>query len=141
VFASDPTPQAKAAPLIATLAEKFPAAFQIDESRRRPLRIGIGGDLRVEMAGVMDDSQIAAALSVYTSSVGYLRACHEGADRIDLQGRAAGEVTEQQAAFARRKLEGRGELGNGHDKEAPPRPASLADLRARARARREGGAK
>jgi len=135
MFALDAAAQAKATALIAALAEKFPAAFQIDENRRRPLRIGIGGDL-------MDDNQIAAALTAYATSPGYLRACQPGAIRINLDGLPAGEVTEPQANFARRQLEGRSEekLANGRDKEAGSHRATLADLRARARARREGGA-
>ena len=135
MFALDAAAQAKATALIAELAEKFPAAFQIDENRRRPLRIGIGGDL-------MDDNQIAAALTAYATSPGYLRACQPGAIRINLDGLPAGEVTEPQANFARRQLEGRSEekLANGRDKEAGSHRATLADLRARARARREGGA-
>ena len=135
MFALDAAAQAKATALIAALAEKFPAAFQIDENRRRPLRIGIGGDL-------MDDNQIAAALTAYATSPGYLRACQPGAIRINLDGLPAGEVTEPQANFARRQLEGRSEekLANGRDKEAGSHRATLADLRALARARREGGA-
>jgi len=135
MFALDAAAQAKATALIAELAEKFPAAFQIDENRRRPLRIGIGGDL-------MDDNQIAAALTAYATSPGYLRACQPGAIRINLDGLPAGELTEPQANFARRQLEGRSEekLANGRDKEAGSHRATLADLRARARARREGGA-
>jgi len=142
MFALDAAAQAKATALIAELAEKFPAAFQIDENRRRPLRIGIGGDLRLEMARVMDDNQIAAALTAYATSPGYLRACQPGAIRINLDGLPAGELTEPQANFARRQLEGRSEekLANGRDKEAGSHRATLADLRARARARREGGA-
>jgi len=135
MFALDAAAQAKATALIAALAEKFPAAFQIDENRRRPLRIGIGGDL-------MDDNQIAAALTAYATSPGYLRACQPGAIRINLDGLPAGEVTEPQANFARRQLEGRSEekLANGRDKKARNHRATLADLRALARARREGGA-
>ena len=135
MFALDAAAQAKATALIAALAEKFPAAFQIDENRRRPLRIGIGGDL-------MDDNQIAAALTAYATSPGYLRACQPGAIRINLDGLPAGELTEPQANFARRQLEGRSEekLANGRDKEAGSHRATLADLRALARARREGGA-
>ena len=135
MFALDAAAQAKATALIAELAEKFPAAFQIDENRRRPLRIGIGGDL-------MDDNQIAAALTAYATSPGYLRACQPGAIRINLDGLPAGELTEPQANFARRQLEGRSEekLANGRDKEAGSHRATLADLRALARARREGGA-
>jgi len=135
MFALDAAAQAKATALIAELAEKFPAAFQIDENRRRPLRIGIGGDL-------MDDNQIAAALTAYATSPGYLRACQPGAIRINLDGLPAGELTEPQANFARRQLEGRSEekLANGRDKKARNHRATLADLRALARARREGGA-
>jgi len=135
MFALDAAAQAKATALIAALAEKFPAAFQIDENRRRPLRIGIGGDL-------MDDNQIAAALTAYATSPGYLRACQPGAIRINLDGLPAGELTEPQANFARRQLEGRSEekLANGRDKKARNHRATLADLRALARARREGGA-
>jgi sRNA-binding protein len=89
----------------------------------------------------MTDAELALALQFYTGSSGYLQACREGVDRIDLAGKPAGQVTAEQTAHAQRRIADRLEqkLANGHDKEA--RPASLTDLRNAARARREGGAK
>jgi ProP effector len=137
---SDTSPIRRADELIAVLAERFPA-FQIDENRRRPLRLGIGRDLQIALAGIMNDSQIAAALSTYTTSPGYLQACREGADRIDLAGRSVGTVTPDQAEHAKRKLAERleqkiNQVANGHDKEASR--DSLADVRGVAAARKRG---
>jgi len=134
---SDTSPIRRADELIAVLAERFPA-FQIDENRRRPLRLGIGRDLQIALAGIMNDSQIAAALSTYTTSPGYLQACREGAD---LAGRSVGTVTPDQAEHAKRKLAERleqkiNQVANGHDKEASR--DSLADVRGVAAARKRG---
>ena len=72
------------AKMLAYLVEAFPSCFFVYGQRRRPLKIGIFD---------------------YTRAGGYLRACVEGADRIDLEGNAVGTVTAQQIAHAQRTLE------------------------------------
>jgi sRNA-binding protein len=49
-------------------------------------------------------AEIALALRHYTGGIGYLRACHAGADRIDLDGQVVGRVTEHEATKAAASL-------------------------------------
>jgi ProP effector len=88
--------------IIGILAEKFPRTFFVNGSQRRPLKIGILEDLTAAEAK-LSKSKIRLAVRVYTSSIGYLSAMHEGTDRIDLAGEVAGVVTEDEALHARKK--------------------------------------
>jgi hypothetical protein len=86
----------------------------------------------------------APRLAAYTTSPGYLRACREGEDRIDLSGEAAGTVTADEALDAAVRAKLGGDLGsrqfsNGSpvsratptstSTPAGPRRLSLADLK------------
>jgi|SRR6516165_5009520 ProP effector len=144
MFALDPTAQAKRADdLIGLLAKRFPLCFAVDESRRKPLKIGIGNDIKTALGDEMTVADLALALRYYCGNPAYLSNCVEGSARIDLTGRAVGVVSSDQAEHARNKLNRQLEqkinsVANGHLKEAPPSRASLADLRL-APARRKGG--
>ena len=140
---SSPAQAKQASDLIAVLAEMFPNTFTIYKRRRRPLKIGIGRDIDLAMKGAMTDTELAIALNYYTGNVGYLSACIEGADRIDLNGKFAGQVTADQAAHARDRLAARRaqkKLANGHSPpaEAQPSRITFADLRAAAAAKKGG---
>lgn len=74
-------------------AEKFPAAFMRKGERKKiPLRIGIADDL---MAALPDMSRelIKRAVGDYCAGPKYARAMAAGAQRVDLYGQPAGEVT------------------------------------------------
>lgn len=88
----------------AILAEKFPNCFVVDKAPKRPLKVDIVTDIRArlpELAG----GRIARALFTYTDGPTYLDTLVEGAQRVDLDGGAAGQVTAEEAkAAARRSL-------------------------------------
>jgi ProP effector len=91
--------------VIALLAERWPRAFAIRESKRRPLKVGIHGDLLAALDGAMTAAELGDALGDYTKSSGYIRRItRAGAERIDLDGAPAGEVTPEEANQARLTL-------------------------------------
>ena len=137
--------------VIELLAERWPHTFAIYQCRRRPLKIGIDNDIAAA-AGAIATDELKAALRFYCGNIGYLLACREGAERIDLNGDVAGTVTAAEAAHAA------GIIARRQNKSAPKRDAvaaakpivppavpppttplrlSLSDLREAARRRRE----
>jgi ProP effector len=82
------------------LADLFPQCFFVYERRRLPLKVGIFQDLLNTgcFAGLEDDLKIA--LRRYTGNQQYQRKLKAGATRIDLNGEAAGTVSEDQAQGA-----------------------------------------
>jgi ProP effector len=101
---------AQARIFLGRLAERYPACFTRDRDRLRPLAIGIQQKLRAELAEDPDwkDTpgwQVRQALAIYTRSPAYLSAIVEGRPRINLDGSTAGEVTEQERAHARTRLD------------------------------------
>jgi ProP effector len=92
----------KAKETIKLLAERWPRCFFLWGYQRRPLRIGILDDLLPLVSLGEDD--LKAALRRYTAANGYLRACIEGADRVGLDGNAAGTVDAKHAAHAQKVL-------------------------------------
>jgi sRNA-binding protein len=68
--------------LIATLCDRFPAAFSLKSPQ--PLKIGIGN----EIAKMLDINPraVGLALGFYCNRSAYLSAFKEGATRVDLDG-------------------------------------------------------
>ena len=87
---------------IAELVAAFPAAFTLDRTLVRPVKLGIKDDLYGQSA--ISHRRITAALRSYCNSVHYLRASTEGTVRIDLAGEPAGTVTATQARHATERL-------------------------------------
>jgi len=85
---------------IQLLARTFPAAFFVLEQRRRPLKIGIHADLTARLEGSITEVELSAALRVYTSNLAYLRNCHQGSARLDLNGEVSGTISPEHAARA-----------------------------------------
>jgi sRNA-binding protein len=85
---------------IQLLARTFPAALFVLEQRRRPLKIGIHADLTARLEGSITEVELSAALRVYTSNLAYLRSCHQGSARLDLNGEVSGTVSPEHAARA-----------------------------------------
>jgi ProP effector len=83
---------------IAELVAAFPAAFTLDPTLVRPVKLGIKDDLYAQCA--ISRRRITAALRSYCNSEHYLRASAEGAPRIDLAGERAGTVTATEARHA-----------------------------------------
>jgi sRNA-binding protein len=102
---------------ICELADRYPKCFFVYGRLRLPLKIGIETDLRQD--GV--DEATVSAVEFYRGDWGYLERLHAGSARVGLNGVRAGTVTEQESAYAQRRLkEERGEvaarrkgLGNG----------------------------
>jgi ProP effector len=87
---------------ISVLAEAYPAAFQIFEQRRKPLKLGIHHD--VALAGIMSARQLKNALRFYVGNAFYLRSLRKDAPRVDLEGKAVGSVTAEEEAAAQVRL-------------------------------------
>src|SRR5271167_2764762 len=83
---------------IAELVVAFPAAFTLDPTLIRPVKLGIKDDLYAQCA--ISRRRITAALRSYCNSEHYLRASAEGAPRIGLAGEPAGTVTATEARHA-----------------------------------------
>jgi ProP effector len=143
---------AKASAGIARLAELFPRTFFVYEGKRRPLKIGISNEIIT--TGAMEPSELHLALRLYCTSFGYRSGMRAGANRIDLNGEPAGEVTAADAATAEelqqrrkqfrarkeaRQRESTAETHNAAEKTAPVQPKhfSLIDLKQAAMARRK----
>jgi len=83
---------------IAELVEAFPAAFALDPTLVRPLKLGIKDDIYA--CSGMSHRRVTAALKAYCDSLHYLASCTEGAVRVDLTGAAAGVITAKEAQYA-----------------------------------------
>ncbi|MBD2815107.1 RNA chaperone ProQ [Xenorhabdus sp. Flor] len=91
--------------IIAFLAERFPLCFAA-EGEARPLKIGIFQDIveRIQGEECLSKTQLRSALRLYTSSWRYLYGVKEGAQRIDLDGNACGELEAEHIEHARQQL-------------------------------------
>lgn len=69
----------------------------------RPLKVGIHEDLTAHEP--WPDKLVRRALACYVHLPRYLKAVRVGAERVDLQGRPAGVVSESEARHAHKKLE------------------------------------
>jgi ProP effector len=85
---------------IRRLATRYPACFFEVPKLRRPLKAAIESDL--EKDGV--DNDVIAAVRFYRSNWSYQRALQAGAERVDLNGRKAGIVTEQEQRTAQNRI-------------------------------------
>ena len=81
------------------LVHKYPACFYHDPALKRPLKKDIQDDLRDESA-----IDAEAAVTFYTRNWGYLYCLQAGAQRVDLDGKKAGVVTEQETLTAKKQL-------------------------------------
>lgn len=82
------------------LMETYPQVFNRDNVR--PLKIGIQDDLIADEK--VAKNKIKRALASYVRSPQYFRSLQEGADRVNLQGEAQGQVTAEEAEHAKGKL-------------------------------------
>jgi sRNA-binding protein len=90
--------------VISLLAEKWPCCFSIIESGRRPLKLGIRDDVLVALGGATSVGKVSAALRWYVSSPEYQRRLVHGAWRVDLNGKPASIVSQEDEAHARAQL-------------------------------------
>jgi ProP effector len=87
---------------ISELVAAFPAAFTLDPTLVRPVKLGIRDDLYAQTT--VSRGRISAALRSYCRSASYLRASTEGAVRIDLAGEPAGTVNATEARHTMEEL-------------------------------------
>jgi hypothetical protein len=139
----------QASEVIAVLADLWPAAFSVFEGRRKPLKVGIDRDIIEAANGAITTTELRLGLSYYVGNAGYLSACTEGVDRINLYGEPAGRVSHEEAThsaevLARRQRERAKKAPAPTPAPSPtpsattsgPRRSSLADLRTAAAARK-----
>ena len=89
---------------LARLTEAFPQTFVLEKYRpHRPLKVGIAADIPARCPAV-ERRVLSVALSVYNRRVMYLQSLVAGAARVDLDGKAAGEVTARDAEYAAARL-------------------------------------
>lgn len=101
---------AQARELLGRLCERFPNCFASERQNIRPLAIGTQQALRAALADDPDFQdtpgwQLRQALAIYTRSPAYLQALADKRPRIDLQGLQVGEVSDEEQAHARQRLE------------------------------------
>jgi ProP effector len=114
--------------IIEMLSQKFPACFAVFELRRKPLAIGIHKEIALAMPALTEE-QIHAVMRVYVTNAAYLRACREGAPRINLMGHEAGVVTSAEADNCAARLAGI-KAAKKKKKETKEKAAKLAAARA-----------
>jgi ProP effector len=89
---------------LARLTEAFPQTFVLEKYRpHRPLKVGIAADIPARCPAV-ERRVLSVALGVYARRVMYLKGMVAGAARVDLDGKACGEVTARDAEYAAAKL-------------------------------------
>jgi ProP effector len=126
---------------IALLAETFPRAFFVYQGRRRPLKLNIHLDIQAALDGAITPTELHRALGAYCSNPFYLDHARKGAQRLDLDGKPAGAVTDDEEALARAKLahirtKKAARAATAKVQATPAKRSSLADLKAAALARK-----
>jgi ProP effector len=98
-----------------------------------PLAIGIDKQLTARLPDV-SRKVLRTALGIHTNSLRYLKAMKNATERFDLNGNAAGEVTEVQRAHAATALEER--LKREAEQQKARRQAQLSQKKAEEETRR-----
>jgi sRNA-binding protein len=113
--------------IIKYLADKYPACFFEEPNFRRPLKRDILDDLEKER--VLDRAKLVHALDWYCSHFTYRRSIIAGAEKIGLDGKKAGVVSEAEQREARAWIAARkkemAELARIDP--PPPRPAAARE--------------
>jgi ProP effector len=89
----------------ARLAELFPALFA--PGTAKPLKLRIQADIQQRAPGEFTRKSLSVFLHRHTTSNAYLRALVAAPQRIDLDGQAAGEVSDEHREAAKAELERR----------------------------------
>lgn len=100
--------------IITHLAEKFPECFSV-KGPVKPLKVGIFQDLAERLSDdeTVSKTRLRQALRHYTSSWRYLKAIKVGVFRVDIDGKDAAEIDEEQANYASKTLkESQEKFGN-----------------------------
>jgi len=109
--------------IIAYLAEKFPACFSL-EGPAKPLKVGIFQELAEKLTGdeTVSKTRLRQALRHYTSSWRYLKAVKFESFRVDIDGKDAAKIDQEQADYAAKTLkESQEKFGNKNNKDNKPK--------------------
>ena len=101
---------------IELLAETYPKCFQLDPANRRPLKNNIIADMIADGVAVSREL-LRASIDWYESHFAYQFALQAGAKRIDLCGKPAGTVTEQEQRAALKYIHDRKQEKRERDEE------------------------
>ncbi|MGO1246820.1 MAG: RNA chaperone ProQ [Oceanisphaera sp.] len=106
--------------VIAYLAERFPQCF-ISSGEAKPLKIGIFQDLAARLGEdpKVSKTLLRTALRQYTSSWRYLHGLKAGQSRVNLDGEACGELTQEHVDHAKGALKESKEKVFGARKDKP----------------------
>jgi ProP effector len=99
--AKDASQQASPAATAAKLAELFPALFK---GAPKPLKLRIQVDIQERAPGVFSKQALSAFFRRHTGATSYLIAVSKGAQRFDLDGQPAGELSEEHRQVATEEL-------------------------------------
>ena len=86
------------------LIARYPQTFFEDPRQRKPLKIGVHKDILADDANELASYQLTSALRWYTGALGYQLSIQENADRINLAGEVAGQVSADDATAAAEKV-------------------------------------
>lgn len=107
----------------AALKQRFPGLFAVAP---KPLKLRIQADIQERAPGVFSKQQLSAFLRRYTGATSYLIATSKAQHRFDLDGQAAGELSEEHREVARQ------ELARRRERSRERQAADEAQQRARA---------
>lgn len=102
-------PELSPAACAARLAESFPALFGTD-GPIKPLKLRIQADIQQRMPGVFSRRVLGIFFSRYTTSNAYLKALGQAPHRFDLDGQAAGDISDEHRHLAAEELARRREV-------------------------------
>jgi sRNA-binding protein len=97
------------------LKQHFPALFA---TGAKPLKLRIQTDIQQRAPGVFTKGALSAFFRRYTGSTGYLLALSKSEQRFDLDGQAAGELSEEHRQLAREELTRRRQLTREREQQA-----------------------
>lgn len=101
------SPAASAAACAEALKRLFPGLFQ---GPPKPLKLRIQADIQARAPGQFTKAQLSAFLRRYTGSHGYLQALTRAPHRFDLDGAAAGDISEEHRQAAAQELQRRRQI-------------------------------
>ncbi|MDQ5897793.1 MAG: ProP effector, partial [Pseudomonadota bacterium] len=86
------------------LRERFPALF---DGPAKPLKLRIQADIKERAPGVFSRATLSAFLRRHTNATAYLVALTKAPSRVDLDGQAAGDISDEHRGIAQQELDRR----------------------------------
>ncbi|MDE2286869.1 MAG: prop effector [Burkholderiales bacterium] len=113
--------------VIGKLQKRFPVAFPKNPAPKVALKIGILTDLLAHAEELaLSEAELREALGTWCRGSRYWACLTDGAARVDLAGAPAGQVSERDAAFARRQARGASGARRQGRRAAAPAPETAA---------------